>query len=232
MKSYEHIFFDLDHTLWDFEKNSIVTMQAVFNELSLQDKGVYDFDSFYTIYHEINEILWAKYRSKEISRNELRWKRMYEALTHYKIFNEKLSHEMSDLYLHILPKQRNVFPYAIDVLQYCRDKSYSIHLITNGFELTQYEKIKNAGIDEFIDKMITSEQAMSMKPHKEIFDYAFLLTGAKAHNSIMIGDSYEADIEGAKTVNMDQVYFNPNKIEHQGTTTFEIACLSEIKNIL
>ena len=211
MSKYEHIFFDLDHTLWDFEKNSIATMQQVYNELSLLEKVIEDFDSFYKIYHDINEMMWAKYRTKQISRNDLRWKRMYDSLANFKIIDETLSHKMSDLYLQILPKQKHVFPHTIEILEYCKTKNYSIHLITNGFELTQYEKIKNAGIDEFIDKMITSEQAMSMKPYKEIFNYAFLLTGAKAHNSIMIGDSYEADIEGAMNVNMDQIFFNPEK---------------------
>jgi putative hydrolase of the HAD superfamily len=232
MKQYEHIFFDLDHTLWDFEKNSNHTMRKVYEEFELAQKGISDFDLFYEKYHIINEEMWAQFRNKTLSRNELRWKRMYKTLAHYQIISEEMSHDMSDCYLDILPKKKNVFPFAIEILQYCRDENYTIHLITNGFELTQYEKIKNAGIDEFIDKMITSEQAMSMKPHKEIFEYAFLLTGAKANNSIMIGDSYEADIQGAKTVNMDQVYFNPHKIAHQGTTTFEISCLSEIKNIL
>lgn len=232
MASYQHIFFDLDHTLWDFETNSLETMRDVFHQLNLHAKGIHDFDLFYQTYHVINEKLWDRFRKKLISRNDLRWKRMLQTLAEFGLGGEMLAKQMSDAYLDILPTKKAVFPYALDVLAYCQSKNYAIHLITNGFELTQYKKIKNAGIDDFIDKMITSEQAMSMKPHREIFDYAFLLTGAKPANSIMIGDSLEADIAGAQTVNMDQVFFNPLQIIHVAQPTFEIACLSELKNIL
>ena len=60
--SYTHLFFDLDHTLWDFEKNSRITLVELFEEKHLDRLGVPDFDAFYTAYKEENDLLWARYR--------------------------------------------------------------------------------------------------------------------------------------------------------------------------
>lgn len=232
MSEVKYLFFDLDHTLWDFEANSIATLSRLYNETALQQKGVESFDDFNTVYHEINDKLWEQFRNGLMSREDLRWKRMWKTLLHYNVYDTDLAKEMSEKYLEILPTQNTVFPYATEVLQYCKDKNYELHLITNGFELTQIQKLKNSNLDVFFDKMITSEKAMSMKPHNGIFEYAFTETGAASHNSIMIGDALDIDILGAMNVGMAQIFFNPKKISHEQKPTFEINCLSEIKNIL
>ncbi|MBK7691098.1 MAG: noncanonical pyrimidine nucleotidase, YjjG family [Bacteroidetes bacterium] len=232
MSAIKYLFFDLDHTLWDFETNSVSTLSDLHKESQLDEKGIPSFDDFNAVYHSINDRLWEEFRKGLLSREDLRWKRMWQTLLHYGIYDVPLAKEMSEKYLEILPTKNSVFPYTVEVLQYCKDKKYEMHLITNGFELTQNQKLKNANLDVFFDKMITSEQAMSMKPHAGIFEYAFNQTGATCHNSLMIGDALEIDIAGAMNVGMSQIFFNPKKIPHNHQPTYEIHCLSEIKTIL
>ncbi len=231
MRPYQYLFFDLDHTLWDFETNSVNTLRDLYHASSLVQKGIDDFNEFNIVYHEINDKLWARFRQGTLSREDLRWKRMWQTLLHYKINDEHLAKFMSEKYLEILPSKNELFPHTIEMLNYCKSNGYEMHLITNGFELTQQQKLKNAKIDSYFDKMITSEMAMSMKPHKEIFQFAFAETGAQPHESIMIGDALDIDVLGARNAGMHQVYFNPKELPHNDDPTFEITCLSELKNI-
>jgi len=232
MSKYRHLFFDLDHTLWDFERNSIATMRILYDEVALMEKGIADFDDFNVVYHDINDTLWDRFRKGLLSREELRWKRMYQTLVHYRMPDEKLAKVMSERYLEILPTQTHIFPHCIEVMEYCAGKKYAMHLITNGFELTQKQKLKNALLDSYFDKIITSEQAMSMKPQKEIFEFALRETSATIEQSLMIGDALDIDVLGAQSVGMDQVYFNPKQIAHQGNPTFEIKSLHEMYHIV
>lgn len=229
---YQYLFFDLDHTLWDFDANSVSTLRVMYGEFDLEAKGIDDFDDFNQVYHEINSKLWERFRKGYLSRDDLRWKRMWQTLVHYRVNNEPLAKQMSERYLEILPTQTLLFPHTIETLDYCKTKGYEMHLITNGFEYTQQLKLKNAALDSYFDKMITSEQAMAMKPHKEIFDYALQQTGGMADASLMIGDALDVDILGGKNAGIDQVFFNPNKQQHQDKPTYEIHCLSELRQIV
>jgi len=205
---YRDLFFDLDHTLWDFEANSRQTLEQLYKELELDKKGIYDFEKFYKNYLVHNDRLWERYRNGYIKVDELRWKRMWLTLLDFKNGDEGLAREMGNLFLEFLPTRKILFPYAIEILGYLSAKDYRLHLITNGFEKTQRSKLKNSGLDKFFKEVITSESSNSLKPHKEIFDYAFKKTGAKKEESIMIGDSLEVDIQGAINAGIDQVYVN------------------------
>ncbi len=229
---YQHIFFDLDHTLWDFEKNSAVALQVVYNNFKLSQMGVSTFQDFSTKYHIINEKLWDRFRKGFISRELLRWKRVYVTLNEYGIFNEELSKQMSDLYLEELPKQNFLFEGALNVLEYCKNKGCKIHLITNGFEETQIQKMTNSNILNYFDAIITSEKAMCLKPHKEIYDFAFAQTGALASNSLMIGDGLQVDVLGALNVGMDAVWFNPLLVKEDGDYTYQINKLEELLDLI
>lgn len=205
---YKHLFFDLDHTLWDFEANSRQTLGELYETLDLKTKGIDDFDLFHKKYLVHNEKLWERYRNGYIKVDELRWKRMWLTLLDFKIANEPLSKEMGLRFLDLLPTRKLLFPYTIEILDYLSGKNYQLHLITNGFEKTQHSKLKNSGLDKYFHKVITSEGSNSLKPHKEIFDYAFTKTGAQPGESIMIGDSTEVDILGAMNAGIDQVHVN------------------------
>ena len=230
---YKDLFFDLDHTIWDFELNSKETLLDLHHKYQLEAKGITHFDEFYSKYSEHNHRLWDRYTKGFIKQDELRLKRIYLSLLDYKIADEQLSKEMSHDYLDILPDKTNLFPYTHEILEYLQNKGYKMHLITNGFEKTQYQKIKNSGIDRFFTHMVTSEQAGIMKPHAAIFEYALNLTKSTAEKCIMIGDTLEVDILGAKNMGMDTVYFNPAKPHNDKVIpTYVIESLYELKTIL
>lgn len=230
---YDQLFFDLDHTIWDFDTNSEATLLDLFHELKLNERATGDFHHFHTTYHHHNEIYWDRFRKGFINREELRWKRMWRTLADFKISDEPLAKEMSERYLDILPTKTNLFPHCIELLEYLTEKKYPMHLITNGFEKTQYQKIKNSGIDRFFTHMVTSEQAGIMKPHAAIFEYALKLTKSTAEQCLMIGDTLEVDILGAKNMGMDTVYFNPAKPHNNKVIpTYVIENLNELKSIL
>jgi len=230
---YKHIFFDLDHTLWDFETNAYQALEELYHTHTLASRGVPSFEVFHRTYMVHNEILWDRFRKGFITRNDLRTKRFSRTLLDFKIGDDKLSHALGTQFLEILPYKTALFPNTKEVLEYLAAKNYPIHMITNGFEATQLIKMKCSGIDHFFTHVVTSEAAGSLKPYREIFDYAINLAGATAESSIMIGDALNIDIIGAHNVGMDQVYFN-NLVPVTGdlTPTYVIKDLYELKNIL
>jgi len=228
---YKHLFFDLDHTLWDFEANSRQTLEEMYHNLRLQERGVHSFDDFFGRYIVHNDKLWERYRNGYIKVDELRWKRMWLTLLDFKIGDEPLARQMDVLFLDALPTRKILFPYALEILDYLTQKGYRLHLITNGFEKTQLSKIENAGLSGYFGEVITSEGANSLKPHKEIFEYAFRKTGAEPAESIMLGDSIEADIQGAMNAGIDQVYVNHLGIEPEIRPTYTVYSLKELEKI-
>lgn len=232
MSAYKHLFFDLDHTLWDFERNSGATLEQLYSEFKLEERGIAVFEDFRVTYERHNERFWERFRKGHIHRDELRWKRMWHTLLDFKIADNNLAHRLSAVYLERLPQQGKLMPYALEMLDYCVAGNYQLHMITNGFEVTQWEKMRTSGIDHYFNKVITSESSNSMKPMPAIFAYAVEAAGASVTESLMIGDALEADILGAQGYGMDQVYFNPAKIAHQEKPTYEIDCLSRLRDIL
>jgi putative hydrolase of the HAD superfamily len=228
---YDHLFFDLDHTLWDFEANSRLTLEELYRTMDLAQAGVDDFDRFHKNYLVHNDKLWDRYRKGYIKTEELRWKRMWLTLLDFKIGDEALAREMGARFLELLPTRKLLFPYALDVLSYLRSRGYRLHLITNGFEATQHSKLKNSGLDGYFGEVITSEKSNSLKPHAPIFEYALLKTGAEKEKSIMIGDDIEADIKGAMNFGMDQVFVNHLRIEPPVRPTYTVIHLKELENI-
>jgi putative hydrolase of the HAD superfamily len=230
---YEHVFFDLDHTLWDFETNSRETLYDLYHELELASMGVAAFDHFHQTYHHHNNIFWDRFRKGYINREELRWKRMWRTLLDYKLANEPLARQLSERYLEILPTKKNLFHDTIEILDYLKNKRYPLHLITNGFEKTQLAKLRNSGIDKYFTHVITSEAAGIMKPHAPIFEFAMATAGTTAQTSIMIGDTLDADIQGGNNAGMHTVYFNPSEpAKGDIVPTYVIQNLGELKKIL
>ena len=228
---YKDLFFDLDHTIWDFELNSKETLWDLHLKYELEAKGIHDFDVFYSQYSVHNHRLWDRYTKGFIKQEELRWKRIYLSLLDYKIADEALSKEMSVDYLDILPNKKNLFPYTIEILDYLKNKDYKMHLITNGFESVQFKKIKNSNLADYFTEVITSEASNSLKPNKEIFDYALKASNAKLETSIMIGDNEAADIQGAINVGMDSIFVNHLQIQPTVPATHTITHLKELENI-
>lgn len=232
MKQYQHLFFDLDHTIWDFETNAKETLQDLYIQHALIERGINDFDGFFERYSYHNERLWDKYTKGLIKQDELRWKRMWLALLDYKIADEQLSRQMAIDFLNLLPTKKNLFPHTIEVLDYLRNKNYVMHLITNGFEAVQHNKIRNSNLEQYFTEVITSEASNSLKPQKEIFEFALQKSGASVDTSIMIGDNQEADIQGGINAGMDTVFVNHLKVIPTVKATYTIEHLQELEGIL
>ena len=236
LMKYKHLFFDLDHTLWDFEANARITLSELYHSMRLEDRGVNDFDLFHKNYLEHNDNLWERYRNGLIRQEDLRVKRMWLALLDFKIADDVLAKEMSDKFLELLPARTILFPYTKEILQYLTEKDYRLHLITNGFEVTQHSKLRYSGLAPFFKEVITSEGSNSLKPKREIFDYAFKKTGAVPEKSIMIGDSIDVDILGAVNAGIDQVHVNhltkePVPVTENILPTYTVYSLKELEGI-
>lgn len=229
-KKYEHIFFDLDRTLWHFDENSKKVLNDIYVDFKLEE-SIDDSSVFITKYQELNEALWALYGANKITKDELRWKRFSDTLNYFAIQNNKMANEMGDYYITHSPRQTMLFPYTTKVLDYLFEK-YKLHIITNGFEEVQYIKLTESGLLKYFDVIILSEKVGVKKPHPYIFKKALSEAGANAKNSIMIGDDLYADIYGAQRINLDNIYFNYLNIKHDKVVDKEINCLSELLEIL
>lgn len=200
----QHVFFDLDHTLWDFEKNSALTFQ----EILPAAKVSVAIDSFLNVYIPINFSYWKKYREEKVTKKELKYLRLKETFDALKIsVEDKVIHHLSDEYIAKLPNYNHVFDGTFEILKYLQNK-YQLHIITNGFEEIQTKKMKKSGIHDFFDVIITSESVGVKKPNKKVFEYALNKVNANASHCIMIGDNLEADIEGALNCGIKAIHFN------------------------
>lgn len=206
MKRYAHLFFDLDHTLWDFRTNSRAVLRALFDELELASQGLPDPDTLIEVYEEINEGLWKRMESGLLDKEVMRVLRFRNTLLRFGVKDERLSKRLGDEYLERTPLMSGLFPGTIELLNHLRPR-YGLHIITNGFELTQATKLESSGLRPLFDQVITSEGAGAGKPDKRIFEKALKMAKADASESLMIGDSISADMAGARAVGMDQVHF-------------------------
>ena len=230
-KNYHHIFFDLDRTLWDFDRNSRETLQEIFHSQELESIGVSSFDTFYKTYYDINAYYWENYRLGDIDKETLRYIRFYDTLSRFGIDDKERAISIGNDYVNHSPRKTSLLPNAIETLEYLNGK-YTLHIITNGFEEVQHIKMHSSGIAHFFEHIITSERAGHKKPTPEIFRYALKLAGAKRKESIMIGDHLEIDCVGARQTGIDSVFFNPGRVAHGEKITYEIASLEELKGFL
>lgn len=221
------IFFDLDHTLWDFEKNSAMAFETIFKKHNL----TFDLHLFLNHYTPTNLKYWKLYRDEKISTEDLRYLRLKEV---FDLMNEKVEdgmiHLLSQEYIHFLPQFNHLYEGALELLDYLFPK-YQLHIITNGFESVQAGKLKNANIEKYFQTVTNCEMVGVKKPNPLIFEFAITKANALKEQSVMIGDSIEADIEGAMKVGMDVIYFNEFKtpIDLNIPNVFH---LSEIKQYL
>jgi YjjG family noncanonical pyrimidine nucleotidase len=200
----DHVFFDLDHTLWDFEKNSALAIETIFKKHEIK----VDLQLFLFHYVPINIKYWEWYRVDKITQFELRLGRLKETfqLLNYEIDDEKIIF-LSEEYIEYLPKFNYLFDGAIEILDYLKPK-YNLHIITNGFQKIQDNKLKNSNIAHYFNTITNSELAGVKKPNPLIFEYAIAEANAAKTNSIMIGDCIEADVNGALNFGMDAILFS------------------------
>ncbi|WP_428231373.1 YjjG family noncanonical pyrimidine nucleotidase [Flavobacterium sp.] len=203
------VFFDLDHTLWDFDKNSEMAFDRIFKnrfpEIKIQD--------FIAKYAPINQECWKLYQNDKITHLELRYNRLkfsFDALN-VEISDADINHIAND-YIEFLTDNNHLFEGAIEVLEYLKPK-YKLHIITNGFANVQDKKLNNAALSGYFDTITNSELAGVKKPNSIIFDYAINAAKASKANSVMIGDCLDADVNGALNAGLDAIFFNDKKVE-------------------
>jgi putative hydrolase of the HAD superfamily len=231
LKEYKHLFFDLDHTLWDFEKNAAETIYSLYDTFGLHQFGKFTSTDFYKKYSSINQRMWRQYHEGKITQQELRVGRFTITLTKLGLKPEQVPTGLHEAFTSLCATKSGVFPFTHEVLNYLKSK-YKLHIITNGFKDVQAIKMKSSNLNQYFSEIITSECANCIKPDRKIFDFALEKAGVKPADCLMIGDSLEADILGAKNAGIDQVFFNPNKKRHVHRVTYEISCLSQLMQIL
>nr|WP_297785087.1 YjjG family noncanonical pyrimidine nucleotidase [uncultured Allomuricauda sp.] len=221
------VFFDLDHTLWDFEKNSALT----FAKILADNKVNVQLDRFLKLYSPINLQMWALYRENGISKSELRYQRLKQTFDKLNIeVTDQVINTLAHDYIAHLSSFTHLLPNTVQTLEYLFPK-YKLHIITNGFQEVQTKKLKGSGIHHYFQKIIDSEMAGVKKPHPYIFEIALEMAEVAPQNSLMIGDNLEADILGAKALGMQVLHYNFHKDDHHGVCKM-ITDLIEIKNIL
>lgn len=229
-KIYKHIFFDLDRTLWDFDQNMVDALRDIFFDYQL-DVIFPDVNTFVATFTKHNDYLWEKYRLGELKKDILRFKRFEMTLKDYGVNEPLLAKKMGEEYIKISPCKTALIPHTREVLEYLQPK-YKLHIISNGFNEVQFPKLEKCHINQFFDKVITSENSGYHKPCPDAFGYSLSSANAKKEESIMIGDDLEIDIVGAKNYGIDQVYFNQHNEPHRVKPTYEIKSLLELKKIL
>lgn len=228
---YTDLFIDLDDTIWDFQKNSEISLEDIFHDYQF-DKFYNSFKDYYDVYLPSNQFLWGQYRNGKINRDELIVERILVPIREFGIDNPDYAREISDDYLERTTLQTFLVDDAIEVLDYLKSK-YRMHILSNGFTEVQYKKIENSGLSSYFDKIILSEDAGVNKPNPAIFTYALSKIKSVPNDVLMIGDSFEADIEGAYNSGIDQVWFNPkNDNSNSFDPTHTIKSLKELVHIL
>ncbi|MBE2246408.1 MAG: noncanonical pyrimidine nucleotidase, YjjG family [Candidatus Competibacteraceae bacterium] len=222
MENVKHVFFDLDKTLWDFETNSRAALLEIFELNKINQKGIDDFDSFYQTYAIINEQCWDLYRRNLMHKEYLRHQRFYLTLKQFNIDDRRLAKVIGAEYVVLSPSKTALMDGAVDVLEHL-SKRFPLHIITNGFEEVQYQKMRNTGIDKYFKHVITSEKAGRRKPDPAIFRFALQRAGTQAQQSVMIGDDLDIDIKGAAVNGMRAIWYNPTSkqadVHHSPTIT-------------
>jgi putative hydrolase of the HAD superfamily len=224
-----HLFFDLDHTLWDFEKNSKICIRKIYDHHRVIFPFSVEFEVFFEKFSAINNAMWNQLDLSLITHEYLRTFRFQKVLEAIDIqIDEQFSLELNQMLLDFLPHQHHLMDDAFDTLEVLTARDYKMHIISNGYQDIQIKKMKSGGIYHFFDQIITNDIAGSRKPDKAIFDFALENANATIENSIMIGDNLIADIEGARNAGLRTIYFNPELSGNDSENICELKYLLQI----
>jgi putative hydrolase of the HAD superfamily len=230
MRKYEHIFFDLDHTLWDFSANCAETLSDLYKQHHLHSYNI-PLEDFITTYRKINDSMWDDLHKGKVTIAEVRNLRFKYTFKLFGLDESLVPKDIDEQFISLCPTKSNVFPHTHEILDYLSEK-YILHILTNGFRETQRTKLKSAGIEQYFEHVIHSDESGYMKPDKRMFDYALHTTGTQLNQCLMIGDDLYADILGAKNAGIDHVFVNRHAKSHEESLTYEISCLSTLKTFL
>ncbi len=228
---YKHIFFDLDHTLWDFDRNARGALHEVYYQFDLRRIGALSPQHFIDVYMPINERMWGEYRQGKIDAETIKIARFKETFKKFGFLDGDTVKKVKSAYLEFLPRQGHLIEGVQSLLEYLKPK-YFLHIVTNGFKAVSIEKLGHANINSFFKSSLSAEEVGYLKPDVRVFKTALKNNKARAEESLFVGDHLEADVIGAANAGMDQVYFNPKGKAHNFKPTFEISEMAELCELL
>lgn len=229
--AYKNIFLDLDDTLWDFHHNGKECLAEIYTDYGF-DKFYNSFEDYYNVYMPNNNRLWELYRQGLIKKEELVIERILMPVRNFGINDTNYAKNLSDDFLDRTTYKTQLVLGTMELLEYLKPK-YKMHILSNGFREVQFKKIENSGLKPYFEKIILSEDIKINKPHADFFTYALKSTNSRRDQTIMIGDSWDADIIGAYNSNIAQIWYNPKGEKHREfIPTHTVRELHEIQNIL
>lgn len=231
MENIQHIFFDLDNTLWDHRRNAYLTLEGIFKRENIRDKYDLSFEDFHREYFTINENLWALIRDGKIDKDYIRKHRFYDSFLFFGIDDFELSQKFEHQFLDEIIEYNELVEGAFPLLNYLSDKKYRLHILSNGFEEVTYRKCEFSGIKNYFETITSADEINVRKPQPEIYEYALKKAGAEKDNSIMIGDDWIADVEGALSFGLDAIFFDRFNDDFDSKVK-TVKTLEEIRNFL
>ncbi|WP_462280186.1 YjjG family noncanonical pyrimidine nucleotidase [Salinivirga cyanobacteriivorans] len=229
-RSYQHLFFDLDRTIWDFETNAKEAIADIHTHFNLKSRDI-TLENFHITYKKINEQLWEKYRNGLITKEKLTTERFYKTFKTLGFDSQQQGKAAGQLYLELSAQKTHLFPHTHETLSYL-NKKYELHIITNGFKEVQTGKLRNCNIGQYFNHLITSEDVGFQKPDVRIFEYALQTADTNSEKSLMIGDDEKTDILGASKAGMNYIWFNPGRRDSLFNSRPAIYSLKELIEIL
>ena len=230
MRKYKHLFFDLDNTLFDFGASEKLVLELLYNE-HLKKSVFRDLNEFVSQYDVINERLWADYRAHKINKDAVKYGRFRETLRIKNIDDEALARYMGDTFVNSCTENDTLVDGAKELIDSLSSK-YQLHIVSNGFIEAQYRKLEITGLRDYFEGITLSEEIKIQKPDRRFFEHAFKNVNARKQESLIIGDSWESDIEGAINFGVDAVFFSYDGKVAPNDKIPTIFKLNELHNIL
>ncbi len=231
MKNIRHIFFDLDNTLWDHRKNAYLTLKEIFKREKVNEVHNIEFEDFHREYFTINENLWAQIRDGEIDKEYLRKHRFYDSFLFFGIDDEELAQKFESNFLDEILNYNELVPGAFELLEYLSAKDYQLHILSNGFHEVTFKKTELSGIKNYFRTITSADEINIRKPKPEIYAYSLEKANAKTDESVMIGDDWIADVQGARAFGMKAVFFDVFDDDFQHDGLISVKKLQDLKAV-
>ena len=232
---YKVLFIDLDDTIWDFRRNSLVSLQQLYDEFAL-GRIFPDYERFKSLYMVANKELWEAYHHNRVTKDFLiveRFSRPLRQVGSALAEDHSFIMSLNDRYLDVLAQQKNLVPGAVELLEYLTKRGYPLYILSNGFAEVQSRKLESGGIARYFKRLILSDEIGVTKPDRRLFDYALQIVGSEASETLIVGDNYDADILGAMNAGWSAIHFNRDNLPVAGPQPhYVVTSLDEVQCIL
>lgn len=227
----QHIFFDLDNTLWDHRGNSEITLAQMFRDYHITEKHHISFDEWHPVFYEKNELLWEQLRERHITKEQLRERRFKAPFAYFKVFDIALANEFETVYLDKMGDMTGTVEGANELLEFLKP-NYHIHVITNGFEEVSQNKLNNTGLNKWVETLTCADELGIRKPDPRIFTLAMQKANAQKENCLIVGDDWIADVIGGIGFGWQAIFFDALHDGNEIENVPNVKKLMEIKDLL